>query len=98
MKLYRKFPQTGQNICFNKPTQIIRLLFFWILTILPLYATTYYVDYSTGNDANPGSSMTAPWKTIARINSAGFLPTGIYLYRFQTEWGLSAPGRMIIVK
>lgn len=29
-------------------------------------AATYYVDSLKGNDSNPGSSLTAPWKTIQK--------------------------------
>jgi hypothetical protein len=28
----------------------------------PLFATTYYVDYSSGNDSNNGTAKTSPWQ------------------------------------
>ncbi|MFT3680252.1 MAG: hypothetical protein QM791_08250 [Ferruginibacter sp.] len=42
------------------------------LSVLLCYsasATNYYVS-STGNDANAGTSPTAPWKTISKVNSS----------------------------
>ena len=32
------------------------------------YAASYYVSSSAGDDGNAGTSATAPWRTIARIN------------------------------
>ena len=37
------------------------------------FATHYYVS-STGSDANPGTSMAAPWATLAKVNSTQFFP------------------------
>ncbi len=41
-----------------------------LLLLLPaeLYGTTYYVS-ALGNDANPGTSVTQPWATIAKVNA-----------------------------
>ncbi|MEZ4830206.1 MAG: hypothetical protein R3C61_28565 [Bacteroidia bacterium] len=44
------------------------LLIFLLLLISQTFATTYYVS-SAGNDANAGTSTTAPWKTIAKLNT-----------------------------
>jgi hypothetical protein len=33
-------------------------------------ATTYYVNCSRGSDGNAGTSRTAPWSTVARVNQA----------------------------
>ena len=35
-----------------------------------LFATTYYVDYSTGSDGNNGTSKTSPWKNAPGMNGA----------------------------
>ena len=46
----------------------------WILLSQACLATDYYVDPSAGNDGNGGSSS-APWRTIAKVNSyTGFAP------------------------
>jgi hypothetical protein len=34
---------------------------------------TFYVDCSVGNDTNSGTSTTAAWKTLARVNAAGLV-------------------------
>ena len=35
---------------------------------------SFYVDSAGGNDDNAGNSESAPWKTIAKVNSSNFLP------------------------
>ena len=39
----------------------------------PIGAFTYYVDSSNGLDSNPGT-QTAPWKTVAKVNSIHLTP------------------------
>jgi hypothetical protein len=41
-----------------------------LLLTLPLFATTYYVDAAKGDDANPGTAIGAPWKTLYKANAA----------------------------
>jgi hypothetical protein len=54
--------------------------------------TTYYVDATSGNDLNNGTSTTSPWKTFAKLNSSSFSPGDII--KFKT--GETFPGRLII--
>jgi len=42
-------------------------------------AASYYVDATSGSDANPGSSASAPWKTLAKVSGATFIP-GDFIY------------------
>ena len=42
--------------------------------------TTYYVS-PIGNDANPGTSTTQPWKTIAKVNATAFKPGDKILFQ-----------------
>lgn len=49
------------------------LIILLILLISPAHAAHYYVS-NTGNDSNPGTTIGAPWKTIAKVNSSTFLP------------------------
>jgi len=37
-----------------------------------LFATNYYIDASSGNDSNAGTSMTSSWKTINKVNNFNF--------------------------
>ncbi len=41
--------------------------------VSPGASFTYYVDATIGSDSNPGSQA-APWKTIAKVNSANLTP------------------------
>ncbi|HZP00406.1 MAG TPA: hypothetical protein VFD30_08935, partial [Terriglobia bacterium] len=46
-----------------------------------LQATTYYVDSAAGNDANSGQSSSAPWKTLAKVNSVALNPGDSVLFK-----------------
>jgi hypothetical protein len=53
---------------------------------LPLIATTYYVDASGGSDSNGGSSTTAAWKTVSKVNSSSFSPGDKILFKCDQVW------------
>ena len=42
--------------------------------------TTYYVNCSAGNDANSGTSATAPWGSLAKVNSTILQPGDAILF------------------
>ena len=44
------------------------------LSIQFLYATTYYVDATNGNDSNNGTTITSAWKSISKLNKTTFKP------------------------
>src|SRR5687767_822683 len=51
----------------------IDLLFFvFHLFFSTLFATTYYLSHA-GNNSNSGTSTTAPWQTITKINLSTFV-------------------------
>ena len=53
---------------------VIRLFtLLFLLFSTSCFATNYYVS-STGNDANPGTSVVGAWATISKVNSKSFLP------------------------
>jgi hypothetical protein len=59
---------------------------------LSLQATTYYVDSSSGNDTNTGTSAAAAWKTLQKINGSQFQPGDQILLKAGSEWqGQLAP-------
>ncbi|MFC9975182.1 discoidin domain-containing protein [Spirillospora sp. NPDC127200] len=54
--------------------------------------TTYYVDSTAGNDAAAGTSTSAPWRTLARVNQQVFQPGDtIRLLAGRTWTGRLAP-------
>ena len=66
------FQQTGRSFVsatksyFSIPLGIVTAFFVLIGQCSNAFATTYFVDNSTGNDANAGTTLSAPWKTIAK--------------------------------
>lgn len=66
--------------------------------------TTYYVDSVGGNDNNAGTSQTAAWKTLAKVNGITFLPGDKILLKAGCSWseqlypkGSGAEGSPIII-
>jgi parallel beta-helix repeat protein len=62
------------------------MLFLSLLVVLPAGATTYYVDASLGNDANNGTTVGAPWATIARVNATKLNPGDTVLFKRGQLW------------
>ncbi len=62
------------------------LLSFLLITVLKLSATTYYVDISSGDNAYSGTSITAPWKTINKINNFNFQYGDSILFKCGEVW------------
>ena len=56
------------------------LAVFAAASATPAYATDYYISRS-GSDANSGTSSTAPWQSLARVNSVRLLPGDRVLLR-----------------
>lgn len=49
-------------------------------------AQTYYVDATSGNDANTGLSPDQAWQTIDKVNSSTFHPADSILFKRGEEW------------
>ncbi|QUI22108.1 right-handed parallel beta-helix repeat-containing protein [Vallitalea pronyensis] len=48
--------------------------------------STYYVDSASGNDSNSGTSTSAPWKTLQKVNSMNFNPGDRILFKAGGIW------------
>jgi hypothetical protein len=66
------------------------LLASWIcwlsISAGPVRATTYYVDAENGADRNSGTSVSAPWKTLEKVNSVTFAPGDRILFLAGDRW------------
>jgi parallel beta-helix repeat protein len=51
-----------------------------------LFATTYYVDATNGDDHNRGTSPDAAWRTLAHVNGTSFSPGDTVLLRRGSVW------------
>ncbi|MFC5405489.1 right-handed parallel beta-helix repeat-containing protein [Cohnella soli] len=47
---------------------------------------TYYISSSVGNDSNSGTSTSAPWKTISKLNQTTFQPGDTILFKKGDVW------------
>jgi len=50
------------------------------------WATTYYVDSVGGNDNNNGTSQSAPWKNLTKVNTVTFQPGDQILLKCGSVW------------
>jgi len=62
-------------------------------TVLP--AVTYYVDCQ-GNDSNSGTSITSPWRSIAKANTAPLKPGDSLLFKRGCTWTNTQTGNFLI--
>lgn len=66
--------------------QVVSLCIFAILLAPPSSATTYYVDCNAGNDGNVGTSISAAWATLGKVNSSSFEPGDSILFNKGCIW------------
>lgn len=53
--------------------------FSFSLSVVQFTGTTYYVDHSTGNDGNAGTSTGAPFKTLSKARSVATAGDRVYV-------------------
>ena len=46
----------------------------------------YYVDSLGGSDANPGTSVRRPWKSLARVHATDFPPGSVIQFKRGSSW------------
>lgn len=67
--------------------QFMLLCFLFILFVGTTgWTATYYVDATNGQDSNNGLAITAPWKTIAKVNAITFQPGDQILFSRGEVW------------
>ncbi|NQX29336.1 carboxypeptidase regulatory-like domain-containing protein [Microbacteriaceae bacterium VKM Ac-2854] len=60
-----------------------------VVTAPPAYAatgTTYYVDAAAGDDQNPGTSATQPWRSLDQVSATEFEPGDQILLARGSAW------------
>ena len=62
------------------------LFIIFFLIAFKLYATTYYIDASSGKESNAGTSITSAWKTINKVNNFDFSPGDSILFKNGETW------------
>ena len=58
-------------------------LVYLLTSFVSIYATTYFISNSLGNDSNSGLSLQNPIKTISRLNAFNFYPGDSILFKSQ---------------
>jgi len=57
------------------------LVLIFLFSTSLLHATTYYVDATSGNDSNNGTSPATAWQTITKINSQTYVAGDSVLFK-----------------
>jgi len=57
-----------------------------LILVSAALATTYYVDSVSGNDNNPGTSQSAPWQNLTKVNAVTFQPGDQILLKRGSVW------------
>ena len=71
-----------------------RLIGFILVASTAILGSTYYIDYATGSNGNPGTSKSAPWKLSPGMN--GFSATyshisgDVYIFKGGVTWPAAA--------
>jgi hypothetical protein len=63
-----------------------RYLLLFLATAGPAFAANYYVDSSIGADSNSGTSPSAPWKSLAKVNATEFQPGDHVRFHSGSVW------------
>lgn len=66
----------------------VLIILFYLLFLLPgpLLPQNYYIDSQSGSDANRGTSISSPWKSLERVNQQVFRPGDQILFKAGSEW------------
>ena len=74
----------------NEFVQKVQMAILAVFSVLVMssagWAATYYVDAKNGNDFNIGTSETAPWKAISKVNNSSFQPGDYILFKRGEVW------------
>jgi parallel beta-helix repeat protein len=62
------------------------LSIFLLICVVPVYATTYYVDSIYGDDYSIGTTLFTPWKSLRKVNRTHFLPGDSILLKRGAIW------------
>jgi parallel beta-helix repeat protein len=85
----KEFKNDSQNIdnTFQTKTRVHSFLLslIFVISFTLVNATNYYVSNS-GNDSNPGSGESLPWRSLAKINSFTPSPGDRILFKRGEEW------------
>src|SRR4051812_6299570 len=57
-----------------------------LTAVLGASGADYYVDATAGEDSNPGKSIGSPWKSLEKVNAAGFAPGDRILFKSGETW------------
>ncbi|GFZ98346.1 hypothetical protein GCM10008018_50750 [Paenibacillus marchantiophytorum] len=83
---------------------LLSLMIAWLPSRASAAGTSYYVDSINGSDSNSGTSTSAAWQSLAKINSTTFQPGDQVLFKAGGIWngqlwpkGSGSAGQPIVI-
>ena len=70
----------------NKLIKVVTAILVVVLLPYLSFGTNYYIDFSDGDDANSGTSLSTPWKSVSKVNNGIFLPGDSILFKRNEIW------------
>ena len=65
--------------------KLFSVVFFLLISVAG-YSTVYYVSSSSGNDTNPGTSVSSAWRSLDKVNSFTPKPGDQILFKRGDSW------------
>jgi len=78
--------ELGARGLFAYPKGLFFLALYAVLLCSNALGATYYVDSVGGLDTNSGTSSSAPWQTLTKVNGVTFLPGDNVLFKRGSSW------------
>ncbi len=69
---------------------VFAVLCFTFTSLTPLIGAEYFVNSISGKDSNPGTSSSAPWKSLAPVETKKLQPGDIVNFARGSSWSKSA--------
>lgn len=69
---------------------VFALLIFLIISSTQTFATGYFVNSVSGNDSNTGTSSSAPWKSLVKVENKTLQPGDVVNFARGSSWSKSA--------
>lgn len=83
---YAIINQLGTSDLMGTATVINRADQTWSSGSVAASGTTYYVDATSGDDDNAGTTPATAWQTVAKVNASAFDPDDSVLFKCGEEW------------
>lgn len=73
-------------------------IFIFLSFFIQSHATEYFVNSISGNDSNSGTNISAPWKSLSKVEKTNLLPGDIVNFARGSEWKEAKWESLFVIK